>query len=86
MRKSVCIQFKKAGGYETRVLLPQYLQSQPYAIRAVPRVLCVKSNGGMLLWLPFKWKHTGVGTAEAQRTSLIETDGRGSGWRAKALQ
>lgn len=49
-------------------------------------VFSVKSNRGVLLWLLFKWKHTGERTAEAQGTSLIETDGRDSGQKAKALQ
>lgn len=79
MRKSVWIQFTKCSGYDPRVQLPQYLQSEPYAARAVLCVLCAQSSGWMMLQSPFRWKPTGMGSAAGQRTSLTEMDGQGSG-------
>lgn len=65
------------------VLLPPYLQTQPYAVRAVLCILCQEQWRGVAL--------TGVQVeAHLERgqlgTSLVKADGRGSGQKAKAFQ
>lgn len=82
MRKSVCVQFKKASGYELRTVASI---SSDSAIRCQGCAVCSLSRA--MEGCCSDWCSSGSTLERGQLgTSLVKADGRGSGQKAKALQ